>query len=387
MSLTKRTILLSTIIAIATPLWAAGEPIKVPLTTTVLPENTIYAPAAVFLGGEEFDQWRIELNAEKPTKKITLGGIECTLQAEKPDKTPENNFGPCKLILKTPTQTLTIDAVPFEEQAVRPFPKPVEITLDNGRKYFLTAQAFSYYRDKDNVQTNGITIPSGIQTGKIKQTPIALFDSNFDGFYTIGQDGIVVGSPTGIKPDSSPIKINIAQPLSKYISTPTAGIFEIQSIAKNGSEITLLPYTGPTATIEVTVPPTYAGQIVLTSDTGLNVTLSDKAALVIPGSYTLLGAALAGPAERSPLSISGDGMPSVKVEAGKKQVLTLSGPKVLEFQAAIVDGKVNIKTDTLLVKGLVGETYKSVPYDHKNPPEVHLNVDGKSVLLGKMSFG
>ncbi|MCL2640393.1 MAG: hypothetical protein FWD53_06075, partial [Phycisphaerales bacterium] len=352
--------------------------------------DTMYVPPMMFMDGEAREVWRIFLDEENPTKKLTLGGLECTLRAEVPAEPPENDGGgvPAKLILKTPMREYTIDSAATIPGKI---PQPVELTLDGGRKYFFTAHAFSVYRDKKLAFTTGSIMPGGIQLGKIGPPPapdIVLFDSNLDGFYTTGDDGIAIGSAPAISGPGGQ-KLHLVQPLSKYISV-AGDIFEIQSVAKDGSELTVLPYTGPTASLEASVPGKHVGQIVLTSDAGLNVTIGGgggDAVAIVPGSYTVLAAVLVDPEQRSPMMISGGGMLPLKVEAGKKQVLTLSGPKTLEFQASLADGKINIKPDTLHVKGQIGETYKSVPYDYKNPPEVFLNIDGKSISLGKMEFG
>ncbi|MCL2640390.1 MAG: hypothetical protein FWD53_06060 [Phycisphaerales bacterium] len=394
---TKRAIFLSTIIALTAALWGccATEPIKIPLTTTAIPGNTFYTPPSMFIDGKANDAWKIDLTAENPTKKLTLGGIEHALQAQAPAKPLEEGVGYlAKLIIKTSTQEYIVPS----PSGFRKRPEPVELTLDSeggGRKYLLVAQAYNS-KNKELHYTIGRIMPAGIQSGKIGQTPIALFDSNFDGSYTAGEDGIVtdlsavVAGPGGQK-------VYLVPPSSKYIGT-SIGIFEIQNIAKDGSELTVLPYTGPTASIEVNAPPGYVGQIVLTSDAGLNITVSGKAGevnTVIPGRYTVLAAALVVSKQQYPLMISGDGesgrMSPLKVKAGTKQILTLSGPKVLEFQPTLVDGKINIKTETLFVKGQAGETYKNILhydyYDPENRPEVHLNVDGVSTPLGKMDFG
>jgi len=224
------------------------------------------------------------------------------------------------------------------------------------------------------------------------QTPIAIFDANLDSFYTSDEDGIIVGSRPKLV-DGSPLKCPLVQPLSKYIST-SDGIFEIQNLAKDGSELTVLPYVGPTASIEVVAPQKYAGQIILTSDVGLNVTISVHAegeresATVIPGGYTILAASLFPPylvdQQVAVMIISGPGMPALQVEAGEKQILSLSGPKSLEFQAALIAGnKVNIKPESVRFKGSLGETY-NFGFDKL---EVYLNVDGKSMCLGKMEYG
>ncbi|MCL2641315.1 MAG: hypothetical protein FWD53_10750 [Phycisphaerales bacterium] len=396
MSHAKRAILLSTILTLAAPLWAegGGEPMKVPLTTTTIPEDTFYVPPSMILDRIASEAWQIHLDTENPTKKLTLGGIEHTLRAETPTEPPKDELDgvPVKLILKTPTQEYTVDLSTFDPEKR---PKPIELTLDGeggGRKYLLSAQASAYYRDKKLDFTYGDIMPGGIQSGKIGKTSIALFDANFDGFYTADKDGIIIDSATAISWPGGQ-KFYFVQPLSKYITTPE-GIFEIQNVAKDGSELTVLPYKGATAHIEVNTPQKYFGQIILTSDTGLNVIVGGKAgeaASIIPGSYTLLAAFLTEPVtdgpRHSPMLISGEGMSPLNVGAGAKQVLTLSGPKKLEFQPTLADGKININPKTLLIKGQAGETYKQVPYDHQNPPEVILNIGGKSILLGKMEFG
>ncbi|MCL2640844.1 MAG: hypothetical protein FWD53_08375 [Phycisphaerales bacterium] len=100
--------------------------------------------------------------------------------------------------MTTLTLQLTVgDTLPLGN--VQMDPKPMELTLDNGRKYLLIAQIGTSYdsnHDKNRTYTSGTIRPGGTQTGKIgllPHIPIALFDSNFDGFYTASEDGIVVG--------------------------------------------------------------------------------------------------------------------------------------------------------------------------------------------------
>lgn len=375
--------------AVAAPLWAA-EPIKVPLVPTAIPDKVDYLlPPFASVNMQLFS-----LSEEHPTKTLVLGGVECTVRAEVLAKIEGGAKGgrdgklSYKLIIKTPTQELT-----FPESRG----KPLELTLDKGRKYFLTGYAYHCITDAaDKSSVVGCQIQSATaQTGKIgkTETPIALIDSNFpgpngycfDGFYTPGEDNIAIGLPESIEGFRFN-RYHLVQPFSKYISTP-GGIFEIQKVARDGSELTVLPYAGATANVEVSAPQKYSGQIVLTSsDAGLNATVkAGESASVIPGSYTVMGAVLS--ESNSLLIISGEGMPPLKLEVGAKQKLVLSGPKALEFQAGWVGGKVNIKPETLKMKGQAGETYEQVDYDQKNPPEVYLTVDGKMVLLGKMAFG
>jgi len=348
------------VMAVAGPLWAA-EPVKVPLSTTVTTgdRNVYYlSPTLSYAGSKSF-----RLSDAKPTETITLGGVECVMRTEVSTKKVGGGLFSSaraetvyKLIIKTPTQELT-----FDDTSVN---KPLEFTLDNGRKYVLGVNIHSY-SDKASDSCCHLNLVS-VQTGKIGQTPITYMEPGFDG-------GIAVGESTGT--------YRLFQSVSKYIGTPE-GIFEIQGFAQDASELTLLAYSGPTASIEVSMPRGYSGPVVLTSaDAGMTVTVNGTAT-VIPGSYTVQTALLS-----TATQVQGAGMPAVKVEAGGKQVVTLSGPKVLEFQTALVDGKVNIKPSEILMKGQAGETYKRVSYDAAKPPEVYLNTDGKTVLLGKMAFG
>ncbi|MCL2647827.1 MAG: hypothetical protein FWD61_12580 [Phycisphaerales bacterium] len=393
---------LGLIMAVATLLGGcqAADAIKVPLVTTAIPDNTNYTSLSYVLNGGDFPQFR--LDEKNPTKKYTFGGIECSVTAQLPAKIPDDGSVPGKVLFKTPTQEFTLDL------GIGTKVEPVELTLENGRKYPLTywggCYTYTTYNNSGSktgkiVETSGGFRPASVQTGKIgppPQSTIALYDSNLDGFYTTDKDGIVIDMSSEtysfVKGMSS-----IVQPLSKYISV-SGSILEIQNLAKDGSKLTLLPYRGATASLEVIAPPKYEGQIVLTSDTGLNVTVSGKAKggkgetlTVVPGNYTVLAAKFL-PEPDTPLwqgrsiRVTGAGMPALKVQAGAKQVLTLSGPRIVEFQAALVDGKISIKPETFHIKGQAGETYLDVfNFDHL--PEVYLNVDGQSIFLGKMPYG
>jgi len=397
----KRAILLSAIMVLAALLWGCRvvEPIKVPLVTAAISDVCYISPAYVL---DYTNLGWFQLDETNPAKTFTLGGIECVVTAEPLTEVPgDDQFALRKLFIKTPMQELTIG---HDNDLVF---KPVELMLDNGRKYLLAGCGFSDFvtdheTQKKSIVTRCAICSAGVQVGKIPspfQSTITLYDSNLDGFYTSGDDGIVVGSPTAVAYYGS--KGYLAQPISKYISTPppSGGIFEIQKLAKDGSELTLLPYRGPTASLEVVLPPNYSGQIIMTSaDTGLNVTLNGKAGevvTVIPGDYTILAAMLSSDTPLPDSShnlgvrVSGAGMPALKVKAGAKQVLVMSGPKVLEFQAALVDGKLKITPEMYFnveIKGQAGETYSCVT-DTKNPAEIYLNVDGQSTFLGKAEYG
>jgi len=395
--MSTRAILLTFTLTLATLLCGcqSATPVKIPLTTTAIPDGTRYQPSSIALSASTDPGW-FRLTQENPTTKLTLGGIECLVKAEMPYKPNGQAPGttlvvPGKLFFKTSTQEFTFD-LPGDRT------KLMELTFDNGRKYLLWGEGVTFAVVDSETKRQGVFItcqfwPVGIQTGKIGQFPIAIFDSNLDGFYTTSEDGIVVGSLTEFSDGFSTTKYHLVQPFSKYISTPN-GIFEIKNLTKDGTELTLLPYTGPTASLEVIAPPNCSGQIILTSDTGLNVTVNGKAVgggesvTVIPGNYTILAAKLT-PAPRDSqqrsvwMTVSGAGMPPLKLKPGTKQSLILSGPKTLDLQATLLDGNVNIKPDSIFrIKGHAGETYSYMNYDQ---PEVYLNVDGKSTRL-KMEF-
>jgi len=379
-----RAVFVGVLVAVGVPSCAV-DAVKVPLVTMAIPDGVSYLPSP----GADSPEWLVMKG--NPMVSFTLGGIECVVKVETPAVQVSNDGRVLsKLLLKTPTQEFTFN---LNEDN-----KPLEFTLENGRKYLLGGYGYTH-STTDSETGKDITVvsvrfePAGVQVGKISpghQSTIAFFDANRDGFYTSDEDGIVVGPPAEFFGRTSTYKISFAQPFSKYIST-SDGIFEIRNLARDGSELTVVPYRGATASFEVVAPLKYSGQIVLTSaDTGLNVTVNSNAGpvAVIPGGYTILTAMLSPPRDSQAIGsyvrVSGVGMPALKVEAGAKRVLVLSGPKVLEFQATLVDGKVSIKTPDL--KGEAGEIYQGV-YDSKNQPEVYLNVDGKSVLLGKMEFG
>ncbi|MCL2648998.1 MAG: hypothetical protein FWD61_18700 [Phycisphaerales bacterium] len=417
----KRTILLGIVIAIATSPWdcQAADPIKVSLTTTAIPAGVFYrSPLFRAVGEKEF-----RLSEANPTEKFSLGGIECTLRIGKESKPARGDATPYRyyeLFLKTPTQEFT-----FDNSSNLAGRKPVELTLDHGRKYFLSGSDFYYAAADRKFSGTGCRLYfRSAQTGKIglppHETPIALIDSNLDGFYTTSEDCIAIGSAENA--DGSPKNYPLVQPFSKYITTHD-GIFELQNVAKDGSELTLLPYTGPTATIEINAPQKYSGQIILTSfDAGLNATVKPGESItVIPGSYTVMGAVLDSQrvvsdelsdmelkimrqmqayeasrkgtpmqqelTQKLQMVVSGEGMSPLKLQDGEKKVLVLNGPKTLAFQATLVNGKVNIKPETIQFKGQAGETYKQLDFDTRLPSEVHLTVDGKTILLGKMAFG
>ncbi|MCL2639228.1 MAG: hypothetical protein FWD53_00130 [Phycisphaerales bacterium] len=385
-----RTVLLGLVIGIIASLWGCGVggPIKVSLVTTALSADTRYIMFKMYYTEDDVKEAKdFCLHEESPTATFTLGGIECVVKLQMPGKRDESkSFVPSKLLLKTPTQEF---AYSFSERYSYP---SMELALDSGRKYFLQDMGYDYLDEPEKIVSRCEFEPAGVQTGKIGtppfQTPIHLYDANVDGFYTGDKDGIIIGPLTAVP--YGPLKLHYVQPLSKYITTP-GGIFEILNIARDGSEITLLPYRGPTAKLQVVAPKNYSGQITLTSaDANLNVTVCGKAGewvTVIPGSYTIQNALLnTTSTERYGMYVNQyeHEMPAMKVEAGAEYMLVLSGPRTLECRAAMVDGKINVDVPT--VKGEAGERYSYV-FDREKPTMVYLNVDDQSTLLGQMEYG
>ncbi|MCL2639508.1 MAG: hypothetical protein FWD53_01555 [Phycisphaerales bacterium] len=372
MSRFKQAIILGIITAVATPLFAQT---KTTLTTTVIPGDVQFLPPSHFLGDEEGSRSQIKLQGVNPSVRLTLADTTFTVRVDTPAEPPTKS-APEKIFIKSPTKEFTLDT------ATNPI---LELPLGNSRKYFVVGQAFTFTATSNNNKKIGFTVgslkPAGIQTGKIGQTPIAIFDANFDGQYTLNDDAIILG-PT---PNSGSF---LVQPLSKYLSTPQ-GIIEIQSLARDGSEITTRPYTGPTASLATDTPgQDLKGVLILTSDASFNIMLNSKTtdgpATVIPGNYKILTGFL-NTRGRS-MILTGDGMQPLKLTAGTKQTLALSGPKNLEFRADLVNNKVTIKPDSLLLRGDAGEAYKA-SFDSRRPPEVFINVDGETTRLGKMEFG
>jgi len=364
--------------------WYTAEPgivgpVTVSLVTTAVPgNNDPYYPPSHILRTPGWPPKRFYLNRQNRTETFTLGETECTVKLEELAMT----FRAGKQTLKTPTQEFTL------QQS-----NPMELAIDNGRKYFLRESVSpSYVIDPETQEKRSATRielrPAGVQLGKLGKTRIAIFDTNMDGLYTLDDDGIIIDPATDYFGRLTET-YRLAQPLSKYIRTPD-GLFEIQKLAKDGSTLTLSPYRGFTASLQVNAPQKYSGQIILTSSDA-NLTILGKAGKwgetirVIPGDYTILVATF-GTREHA-MFISGAEMPAVKMAAGEMQILTISGPKQLEFQAAMADGKINIKT--FQIKGQLGETYllDANFSDYKKSPEVYLNVGGKSTLLGKMEYG
>ncbi|MCL2646781.1 MAG: hypothetical protein FWD61_07215 [Phycisphaerales bacterium] len=145
MSHSKRTVLLVFVAAIAMSLWGcqAADPLKVPLATTAVPDDTAYMLPSLILEGKVPEQWELNLNEENPTKKLTLGGIACTVKVETPAKIPDFGLLPGKLLIQTPTQEFTFnlpDGINANDRSLL-----MALTLDNGRKYLLEAGGCSQF--------------------------------------------------------------------------------------------------------------------------------------------------------------------------------------------------------------------------------------------------
>ena len=163
MSHSKRAILLGIVAAFATLLWGcqAAGPIKVPLVTTVIPNDIVYMPPT--LGGEET---RFRLTTENPTATFTIGGAEYGMKVGEPTKTHPRGFVLARQLLITPLSSppakeLTLETASLGLDSTPPL-TPLELTFDNGQKYLLTAWGWC-----SGSSTTVYFSPGGIQTGKI----------------------------------------------------------------------------------------------------------------------------------------------------------------------------------------------------------------------------
>jgi len=127
---------LGIVVGVASSVWA-GDAVKVPLVTSAIPGDVTYTPASVAVTRE--NPWMFLLNEANPTTTLTIGGLECFVRDELAIKVPEDGrLFPGKLFVKTPLQEFIHDLMPF---ILHTDIKPMELTLEDGRKYFLQVGA------------------------------------------------------------------------------------------------------------------------------------------------------------------------------------------------------------------------------------------------------
>ncbi len=163
---------------------------------------------------------RVELSQDAPEKKLTLGKVSFTVRMGE-----KNN-----LFLKTRKgeTLLSTKLYGLESQ---------EIALAKDRKYVLAfPRAFGYMDNEVFFYRSGC-----VQKGKLGEEQIALYDSNADGFYEKGVDGILMGALG---------KVNVFAPLSDFLSA-TSGVYKIEKVARDGSSISFSKHAGELGKIMV----------------------------------------------------------------------------------------------------------------------------------------
>ena len=367
---TLRTVsLLLTSAILAGTAWAA-EPVKIPLTPTPLVELNLQTPRMM-----RPDATFGEVAKFPPgttTAAFTLGGEKITVLRNGTDNLSLQTLSNTYDLLKKPNDSCGRQRV--------------DLTLAENRRYTLAFPHAHFYapQNNENPSSSELYLASGqILVGTVGGQSISLFDDNVDGFYTL-EDAICTSN--------SAAKIYL--PLSKFFATPK-GIYEINSLAKNGAELKYTPYAGATAPLTVSTT-SQAGdfQVVLASkDAQLNVlastTAKSPAQLAgIPGSYQIAYGLVYSPKNNTTIAqIQAGKSAPLTLAAKESPALALTGPITLEFTPTIAGGKLVIKPESFHFRGKAGEEYAKLQYDTSKPPEISLEVDGKSILTGKMAFG
>lgn len=255
---------------------------------------------------------------------------------------------------------------------------PVAVPLDAKRSYLL---AFPMLAGATNAPQ--IHYRCGfVMRGTLGGQAICLYDDNLDAKFRIEDDCMRLGEAS-----SAP---TVFAPISKYIATPK-GVYQIDSIAEDGSELAWSQYTGPAqkltigfASPEGEIHATFASQEM--SFAAAANGRSSAAMSVVPGSYALSYGVVCAPRLQKVVAVVQAGkMQAVRVGMERPGQMKLGGPFTIEFAYKYENGKLEIDPGRFHVRGICGEEYTNVKYAVE--PQIAL-VSGKQVLpVGKMKFG
>lgn len=222
-----------------------------------------------------------------------------------------------------------------------------------------------------------------VMRGMIGGQTVCIYDDNTDGAFRLSDDSVRVGEVAG--------PVALFAPLSKYVATP-AGVYRIDSIAEDGSELAYAPYTGKTAKLKVAFS-SPEGEVHVAfgskqAEMNLVLAANDRnspVASVLPGQYDLkYGALFSFKTRRIAAVVKPGNMQAVTAEAGKTPQIKLGAPFVLEFAFQLQSGKLNIDPGSFHVRGAAGEEYVEVK--HVAEPQIAL-LSGRQVWpFGKMTF-
>jgi len=324
---------------------------------------------------------------EKQRPSITIGGTKVSFALAGGPETIEMTCGEKKQKLERNT---TDPAVGF---------RAVTLRLEGDREYQLAFPYGYVYQQATTLsfQTGGranaiqtslvgmVCYRSGsVQQFEIDGQTVNIFDHNTDGFYTLGDDSVSIGPADG--------PANVFAPLGKYIAT-SKGVYEITSLAKDGSEITYKPFKGEATGVAFAngSAETKVTAVFCNSSDGLNLVAApgDRPAVlnVLPGKYNLQYGMVYSPKTKKVIATVLPGnMAAVNAATDQSAIVTFGGPYTLEFEYQIADGKLAVSSSTFHLRGKLGEEYTNTTWAAE--PQVSLAMaGGRTTDLGKMAFG
>ncbi|MGD0092339.1 MAG: hypothetical protein ABSE73_20680 [Planctomycetota bacterium] len=218
------------------------------------------------------------------------------------------------------------------------------------------------------------------------QTTLRLYDSNLNGQFGDAGDMLQIGAEGSLRA------------VTKYV-VMDGKIKELQ-IVNGGEAVKLLPYTGPTATLNLNPKEGWRTDIQLGQAEGLFVANAAKGteALLLPGAYRVESAmaqfgesATTEGRAQPPVYFYCDGNKDASIQIKEGQNSLAFGPPFrLEFTAArsaAGDDKVNV-TDAVLV-GAGGEKYRANNYgsNGKSTLACYVRSAGKEEKVADMEYG
>ncbi len=110
---------------------------------------------------------------------------------------------------------------------------PVSLEIAKGRSYVLAfPQAYAATTAGELFYRSGT-----VQKGTVGGQPIAFYDYQTDGKYSLSRDGVRYGNPSGA--------VALFAPAARYAATRTA-VVEFKDLTPEGTELTAAKYAGPT---------------------------------------------------------------------------------------------------------------------------------------------
>jgi len=268
--------------------------------------------------------------------------------------------------------------------------RPVKLKLDQNRVYTL-AFPYGYVTQMmlgvgQAQRTQGLLmLRSGSgQYFTLDGQSFCLFDSNADGYYRLSEDAIGSGR--------SGASCSVFAPIGRLLAT-SKNVYQINSIAEDGSTLDYAPYTGATGKLAVNLANSdlEIGAAFGSSDGALNFAAPFSRTRahdlkVAAGKYSLLYGLAYSPGHRKIVASVGSGkLAAADVSADQSQKLTLGGPFDLEFALQTGGRQMTISSSSFHLRGKNGEEYANFQWDAE--PEIGLAVNGNLRSLGKMAFG